>query len=30
VTMPRHWIWMQVLIIVFVVIGMVVAIVKLA
>jgi hypothetical protein len=28
--MPRHWIWMQVLIIVFVVIGMVIAIVKLA
>ena len=28
--MPRHWIWMQVAIVVFVVVGMVIAIVRLA
>jgi hypothetical protein len=30
VAVPRHWIWMQVLIVVFVVAGMVIAITKLA
>jgi hypothetical protein len=29
-SMPRHWIWMQVAIVVFVLIGMVIAIVRLA
>jgi len=28
--MPRHWIWMQVLLVVFIVAGMVIAITKLA
>jgi hypothetical protein len=30
VTVPRHWIWMQIAIVVFVVAGMVIAITKLA
>jgi hypothetical protein len=30
VDMPRHWIWMQVLLVVFIVAGMVIAITKLA
>jgi hypothetical protein len=30
VAMPRHWIWMQVLLVVFIVAGMVIAITKLA
>jgi hypothetical protein len=30
VAVPRHWIWMQVLIVVFVVAGMVIAITKIA
>jgi hypothetical protein len=30
IRMPRHWVWMQVAIVVFVVAGMVIAITKLA
>jgi hypothetical protein len=30
VAMPRHWIWMQVVLVVFIVAGMVIAITKLA